>query len=237
MTVPPAAPKRENLLINIGCNVALPSVILNWGSKAAWLGPKWALVVALLFPVGYSVYEFAARRKFSFIAALGFFSVLATGSFALMKLDLHWFAIKEAAVPAVIGLVVLASMGTRWPLVREMLYNPQVIDVDRVDAALAERNTRADFDKLLRDSSYLLTLSFALSAVLNYALARYILKSPAGSEAFNAELARMNLLSWPVIALPSTAVSVYALWRLLGGLQRLTGLELEQLMHAPPEKK
>ena len=234
----PAQPqKRENLFINLGCNVALPSIILTWGSKAAWLGPKWALLVALVFPVAYSIYDFVVRKKFNFISALGFVSVLITGTFALMKLDPFWFAVKEAAVPAAIGLVVLASMGTRWPLVKEMLYNPQVIDVAQVDAALAERNTRAEFEQLLRGSSFLLAGSFFLSAVLNYGLARYLLKSPAGSEAFNAELARMNVLSWPVIALPSAAMSMYALWRLLGGLKRITGLELEQLMHAKPETK
>lgn len=231
------APKRENLLFNIICNIALPTMILSWGSKAAWLGPKWAMVAALAFPVAYSVYDFSQRRKFSFVSAIGFLSILITGSFALMQLDVFWFAVKEAAVPGVIGLVVLASTGTRWPLVNEMLYNPQVIDVPRVDAALAERNTRPEFDRLLRTSSYLLTLSFLVSSVLNYGLARYLLKSPAGTEAFNAELARMNLLSWPVISLPTMAMTMYALWRLLGGLKRITGLELEQLMHTAPEKK
>ncbi|HEX2852977.1 MAG TPA: VC0807 family protein [Opitutaceae bacterium] len=230
-------PQRENLLVNLGCNVLLPSIILKWGSKATAVGPRWALVIALAFPVGYFLYDLQARKKFNFISALGFFSILATGTFALMKLDLYWFAVKEAAVPAVIGLVVLASMGTRWPLVREMLYNPQVIDVDRIDAALDERNARPTFEKLLRESSLLLTLSFLVSAVLNYVLARYILKSPAGSDAFNAELAQMNLLSWPVIVVPSTAMTMYALWRLLGGLRRITGLELEQLLHPAPEKK
>jgi len=63
------------------------------------------------------------------------------------------------------------------------------------------------------------------------------LKSPAGSEAFNAELARMNLLSWPIIALPTMAMTIFALWRLLGGLKRATGLELEELLQAAPEKK
>lgn len=235
MSLPP--PKRENLLINLGCNVALPPIILNWGSKLAWLGPRWALVIALAFPVGYFLYDLQTRRKLNFISAIGFFSVLATGLFAEMKLDLFWFAVKEATVPAVIGLVVLLSMRTRWPLVRELLYNPQVIDVNRIDVALDERKARPAFEKLLRESSYLLTLSFLVSAVLNYVLARYLLKSPAGSEAFNSELARMNLLSWPVIVFPSAAMTMYALWRLLGGLQRVTGLELEQLMHPVPEKK
>ena len=92
-------------------------------------------------------------------------------------------------------------------------------------------------DKLLRDASLLLTLSFFVSAVLNYALARYLLRSPAGSEAFNTELAKMNLWSWPVIVLPSMAMTMFALWRLLGGIQQVTGLELEQLMHGAPAKK
>jgi hypothetical protein len=235
MSLPP--PKRENLFLNLGCNVLLPPVILNWGSKAAWLGPKWALVIALTFPIGYAVYDAITRKKFNFISAIGFLSVLATGGFALMQLDLFWFAVKEAAVPALIGLVVLISMGTRWPLVREMLYNPQVMDVDRIDAALATQNARPAFEKLLRNASFLLTLSFLVSAGLNYGLARYLLKSPAGSEAFNSELARMNLLSWPVIVVPSMAMSMFALWRLLGGLRRITGLELEQLMHPAPQKK
>jgi len=215
----------------------LPSLILSTGSKAAWLGPKLALIVALLFPLGYSIHDYLQRRKFNFLSAIGFLSILITGGFALLQLDVLWFAVKEAAVPAVIGLVVLTSMSTRTPLVKEMLYNPQVIDVERVDAALTARNTRAEFEQLLRASSFLLAGSFFLSAALNYGLARYLLKSPAGSEAFNAELARMNLLSWPVIALPSAAMSMYALWRLLGGLKRITGLELEQLMHAKPETK
>jgi hypothetical protein len=114
-----AAPKRENLLINIVCNIAVPSAVLTWGSKAAWLGPKAALVVALAFPLGYAIYDLKERKKFNFISAIGFLSILITGSFALMKLDPFWFAVKEAAAPGVIGLVVLASMGTRWPQPRK----------------------------------------------------------------------------------------------------------------------
>jgi hypothetical protein len=47
----------------------------------------------------------------------------------------------------------------------------------------------------------------------------------------------MNLLSWPVITLPTMAMTMFALWRLLGGLQKITGLALEELLNAPPEKK
>jgi hypothetical protein len=230
-------PKPENLWLNLICSVAIPTAILTWGSGEKALGPKWGLVVALAFPVGYGIHDFAVRRRFNFISIVGFASVLISGGFGLMKLDGFWFAVKDAAIPGLIGIAVFVSMRTKTPLVQEMLYNPQVIDVDRVDAALEQRGTRGEFDRLLRESSYLLTLSFLISAVLNYFLARYLLKSPAGTEAFNGELAKMHLWSWPVIVLPSMAMMMYALWRLLGGLQKATGLTLDEILKAQPERK
>jgi hypothetical protein len=161
----------------------------------------------------------------------------ASGGFGLLKLDGFWFAVKDAAIPGLIGVAVLASMRAKEPLVHEMLYNPQVIDVDRVDAALNARGAQGEFQLLMDSASYLLTLSFLLRAVLNYFLARYLLKSPSGTEAFNGELAKMHLWNWPVIVLPSMAMMMYALWRLLKGLKRLTGLTLDEILKQPPEKK
>ena len=51
-----------------------------------WLGPKWGLIVALVFPLGYGVYDFVRRRKTNFISVLGFVSVLLSGGLGLMKL-------------------------------------------------------------------------------------------------------------------------------------------------------
>jgi hypothetical protein len=146
------------------------------------------------------------------------------------------FAIKDAAVPTVIGLAVLLSLKSKTPLVRTMLYNEQVIDVARVDRILDEQGNRPAFDRLLVTASYLLSFSFLVSAVLNFGLARYLLKSPPGTAEFNAELAKMHLLSWPVIVIPSMAMMVFALWRLLGGIKRITGLELDDIFKAAPDK-
>jgi hypothetical protein len=86
-------------------------------------------------------------------------------------------------------------------------------------------------------SSYLLTISFLLSAVLNFGLARHLLRSPAGTPEFNAELAKMHLLSWPVSVLPSMIMTMFALWRLLSGLKELTGLTMDEIFRTPPPKK
>jgi hypothetical protein len=233
----PSRPKPENLLVNLVCNVVVPTVILTWFSGEKWLGPVPGLLVALAFPLGYGIHDFLRRRRTNFISVLGIASVLLSGGFGLMKLDAFWFAVKEAAMPAAIGLAVLASMRAKTPLVTELLYNPQVIDIGRVDEALAARGTRAEFDRLLREASRLLALSFFVSAALNFALARLLLRSPAATEAFNAELGRMNLLSWPVIVLPSMAMMMYALWRLLKGLEATTGLTIDEILRQPPAKQ
>jgi hypothetical protein len=227
---PRTPPKRENLVLNLACNVALPTIILTWFSGAKWFGPKWGLLIALAFPIAYGVHDFVRRRRFNFVSIIGFASVLISGGFGLLQLDGFWFAVKDAAIPAIIGFAVLASLRAKLPLVQEFLYNPQLMDVGRIDAALEQRDARDRFSGLLRQASYLLALAFFISAGLNYALARYLLKSPPGTEAFNGELAKMHLWNWPVIVVPSMAMMVFALWRFLQGLQSATGLTLDELM-------
>jgi len=237
LSVTTPRPKPENLLFNLVCNVVIPTVILAGFSGEKWLGPKWGLVIALGFPVGYGLHDFAARRRWNFISIIGFASVLISGGFGLMKVGGFWFAVKDAAIPGMIGLAVLASMRAKTPLVNELLYNPQVIDVEKVDAELTARGTQTEFTGLLRRATGLLSLSFFVSAVLNFFLARHLIRSQPGTAAFNGELAKMHLVSWPVIVLPSMAMMMLVLWRLLHGIKALTGLELDDIFRAPPEKK
>jgi len=242
MSTPPApatiAPVRpENILLNLVCNIVVPTVVLMKFSSERWLGPIPGLVVALSFPVGYGLQDFIRRRKTNFISIIGFVSVLLSGGLGVLKVSGMGFAVKDAVVPTIIGAMVLISMRTKRPLVRELLYNDQVIDVPKVDAALDARGNRAAFEQLLVRSSYLLAASFLLSAMLGFCLARFLLRSPAGTEQFNAELGKMHILSWPVIVLPFLVISMYALWKLLNGIEALTGLNFDAIFHQPPDKK
>lgn len=229
---PSDRPKRENLLLNLAFTIVAPTLILTQLSKPERLGPEIALVVALAFPIGYGVWDFLQRRKFNFVAGIGFASTLLTGGFALAQLDGLWFAVKEASVPAVIGLMVLLSTKSKRPLVREFIYNDQVIDVPKVDAALAARGAHAGFEKLLFQAALLVTGAFFLSAALNFVLARVLITAPAGTPEFTAQIGKMTGWSYVVIMLPTMAVMMTALFRLLGGIKRLTGLELEEVFHA-----
>jgi hypothetical protein len=238
-------PKRENTFLNLGFNILLPILILNKGKD--WFGgyiePYFdnvalgILLIAITFPIGYFVYDYFARAKYNIFSILGLVSVLLTGGIGILNIPTQWFAVKEAAIPLLLGVAVVVSLKTPYPLIRTLLYNPELMNVPRVQAALKEHDAEEDFEKLLSQCTWLLAGSFLLSAVLNFILARWIVVSPSGTDAFNAEVSKMMGLSFPVIAIPSIAIMMFALFKLMGGIKRMTGLELEQVLHGAEEKR
>jgi hypothetical protein len=127
-------------------------------------------------------------------------------------------------------VAVVLSAFTRKPLIHALLLHPTVFDVPRLQAALHARGTAVAFAGLMRRATVLFGLSFFVSAVLNYALARWLVSSPSGSEAFNAELGRYTLLSWPALTVPSLAMTAALLWWMARGFHRLAGLRLGDLL-------
>ncbi|MFU8822252.1 MAG: VC0807 family protein [Gammaproteobacteria bacterium] len=225
-----APERRENALLSLGINIAVPAVILMKLSGETALGPAWGLVVALLFPLSYGLVDFARRREWNIVSILGFVSVLLTGGIGLMQLDPKWIAVKEAAVPAVIGIAVVLSLRTRFPIVRTFLYNDKIIRIQDVDEALERRGNRQAFDRTLVHASWMLAASFFVSSVLNFVLAKWIVTSQPGTTAFNEELGRMTALSYPVIVVPSMLIMIATLWYLFYRIRRLTALDLEQIL-------
>lgn len=216
-------------LVDLLISLLIPSFILMKMSGPEQLGASGALIVALAFPLGWGLFELAKYRKFNFIALLGLISVVLTGGIGLLELDTQWLAIKEAAIPGIIGVAILISTRTRYPLIRTLIYNPKFINVDEIQQILDQRNMRAAFESRLLNATYLLSSTFMFSSVMNYVLAKWIVTSPGGSAAFNEELGRMTLLSYPVIAIPSMLMMMlimYYLWRTIHGM---TGLPLEKV--------
>lgn len=224
--------QNRSPLLEIAVTLLVPSLILMQLSKPEQLGTAGALVLALAFPIGWGVRELLRSRKFSLFAGLGIVSLLLTGGIGLLELDTRWLAVKEAAIPGVLGLIVAASALTRAPLVRVLLYNPMLLDTAKIDAALALRGNLPEFQARLRGATWMLAGSFAFSSIMNYVLATWIVTSPAGSAAFNEELGCLTLLSYPMIALPATLIMMAVLWYLAVGMKRLAGLSLTDALHA-----
>jgi hypothetical protein len=217
-------------MVDLLVSIVIPSILLMKFSGDDALGATTALVVALAFPVGWGLYELVKYRKFNFIALLGLISVLLTGGIGLLQLDTRWLAVKEAAIPGLIGIAVLISTQTRYPLIKTLLYNPRILNVDRIGQELDKHGRTGMFETRLMNATYLLGGTFFFSAVMNYILASWIVTSPAGSAAFNEELGQLTLLSYPMIAIPSMVMMLaifYYLWRTIHGM---TGLALEEIV-------
>ncbi|MCW5557607.1 MAG: MFS transporter [Verrucomicrobiae bacterium] len=228
---PPPTPK-ENLWGNLVCNAVLPGFLLTQLSKPERLGPVWGLIAALCVPLGYGIYDLVRRRTWNVFSVLGLVSTLLTGGLGLLKVSNLWFAVKEAAVPLVLGLAIPLTLRTRQPLVRTLIYNDQVLDTDRIGQRLVERQAVPEFDALLRQSSWVLATAFLFSAVLNFLLARWMVTAVPGSPEHVAQLGKLNWVSYPVIMVPSLIIMAVALFRLLKGLEALTGLKGDELFHA-----
>jgi len=199
-------------------------------SSEEQLGPTTALIVALAFPIGYGLYELMFNAKRNYMALLGVVSVLLTGGIGLLKIDAQWLAVKEAAIPLCIGIGVLVANKLGYPLIRKLLFNPTLMNVDRIEEELDKNQTRQEFDLRLDRANTLLAGTFLFSAVMNYFLAKLIVTSESGSSAFNEELGRMTLLSYPVIAIPSMIMMLAIFWFIWRTVNKMTGLSLEQVM-------
>lgn len=221
---------KQRPFVDLLVSIIIPSVILMKFSGDEYLGNVNALLIGLAFPLGWGLFELIRYRKKNLIAILGLISVGLTGGIGLFELDAQWLAVKEAAVPAIIGLAVLLSTRTKYPLVRTLLYNPSVLDVDKIHQSLQEQGSVDEFEQRLLKASYFFAGTFLFSSIMNYTIARWIVISPSGTQAFNEELGRMTLVSYPIIAIPSMIMMVlifYYLWRTI---RRLTGYTLEEVM-------
>lgn len=227
--------QQENGFLNILFNVLLPVFILNKGSKL--MGPLPALILAVSLPLAYGLYDLRKRRKINPLSILGLLNVMVTGGLALSRLNGIWFAVKEAAFPALVGIFVFASAFTRRPFIETLLMNPSVMDTDLIQKKLEERGHVQDFHDHMRKATMGLTLSFLFSAVLNFVLARYIfldidptLDQVATDIVLNEQIAKMTTWSMVVIMVPSMAFLLAIFWYLLKGIQKFSGLTTDQII-------
>jgi len=217
-------------------SIVIPSVILMRLSGDDALGVTGALILALAFPLCWGALDFFKHARFNYFALIGLVSVGLTGGIGLLQLDQRWIAVKEAAIPGLIGLAVLGSTWTRYPLVRTLLYNPNIIDIGKIQQKLEETSNSDLFEAGLQKATYLLSGTFFFSSLTNFILATWIVNSPTGSAAFNEELGRLTLLSYPMIAIPSTIMMMAILYYIWRTVHDMTGLSLQDLLVSENKK-
>ena len=228
--------KQENSFTQILFNILIPVIILNKGHKYG-LDAKFALIIALSFPLFFSIKALVKNKKVDFISLLGLLNVLVSGIFTLLTLEGFWFAVKEAAFPLLIGFFVLGSSFTKSPFFQTIFLNPTTFNVDAVEERLNSDQKKTDFAKLMKYLTRWLSLSFLLSAILNFSLALYIFKPLSSDltdlqkqEILNEQLSHMTAYSLVVILIPSMIFLGTLIFFAFRKITKLTGLSTEQLL-------
>lgn len=227
-------PMQENPLINLLANVALPVFILN---KLSARSPVGALVLALAFPLGYGVWSYLKTKKINFISLLGLLNTLFTGGFALLQLEGIWFAFKEAAFPLLIGCFVLVSSFRKEPFLKTMLLETGALNSEEILNRTQEHHQGSALQKLFQKSTFLFSLTFFFSALLNFLLAyRIFTEIPASlgeaekASLLNQQIAEMTWQGYVVIFVPSIVFFFSILFFFFRKLSKLTGLKFDDLI-------
>ena len=177
----PQKQSGSGLLGNLAFNIVIPVLILTNLSGDEYLGPAWSIVAALIFPIGFGVWDLKQSGKINPFSILGIVSVFLTGGISLLELPAEYIAIKEATIPAIIWLAVLITQRTSKPLLKVFVLNEQIINWPNLTESLEKSGTTETFEKKMAISSYIVAGSFFLSAALNYILSKVILVSPPGT--------------------------------------------------------
>ena len=209
------------------------------GDKSWHIGPEYGMAVAVAFPFIYGVVFFFKNKKFNFYSVLGIISVLLTGFITIHvwnedgsikeNADLL-FAIKEAAIPLMLGAAMLYSHRTKNPLIDVFFLNPDIFDIKKIEETAKEKNTFNDYLAFRLKLTWMFASSFLLSSLLNFILAMYLLKDANDKESYNLAVGKVMGYGYLVIGIPLMIIMVGCLIYLMKTISRITGLTKEEFM-------
>lgn len=203
-------------------NILIPITILLFLSGDDRLGPIPALLLAVGIPVVFGIYTLRRSRKVNVSTIVGIISVLLTGMIGAFELDPRYFAIKEGAVPILFACLIVVSDQTRFPIVK--LLADQVVVRDRVSAALVHLGRQTQYRNHLTRTGLFWAGIMALSGVVKFFLATWIVTSPSGTAGFNRDLAQLQAIQVLTSMTLTMILMLLLLTYLVRGISRITGL-------------
>lgn len=237
--------QKENPLLSLFFNIVIPVIILNKGHVLLH-DPSGVitLIVALAFPSIYGTYDLIQHKRKNIIAAFGILNVLMTGGLALLKMDGIWFAVKEASFPLLIGIFILISAYTKTSFFTYLINQAEWLKQQMTAPYIETPQKQNKLNILLKQSTILFSISFFISALLNFILALYVfsptdttLPDTDRSLILNQKIADMTWISLLVIGLPMTIIAAWIFWRFLKKLSDITQQPIEQILDKAQKNK
>ena len=186
------------------------------------------------------IYEscFSLRIKGLTLFSTGNHHVLLTGFITIhvwnedgrSKENADLLAIKEAAIPLMLGAAMLYSHRTKNPLIDVFFLNPDIFDITKIEETAKEKNTYNDYLAFRLKLTWMFASSFLLSSLLNFILAMYLLKDANDKESYNLAVGKVMGYGYLVIGIPLMIIMVGCLIYLMKTISRITGLTKEEFM-------
>lgn len=251
-------PPKTNPWLVIILNVLAPVLILDHCSGGAinplhrmegqhfWeIGPLWAMVVALMLPIGYGIRSLIVQKRFELMSAVGMTGVVLTGVISLFVIgtdgQVHsatpWlFAGKEALIPLFLASAIVVSAKTSTPLLNTFIYNPDIFDIKRIEAAIAQHNKEEAYASLLSRSTWILAGTLVLSSAANFVLSLNfmspVLRAPVAEQQleYNLAISRITWWGFLIIGVPLLAALIIILFHLIRQLRSITKLSRDEIL-------
>lgn len=214
--------------IQLAIGFVIPTIILLFFSDESKLGPLWSMTLALAFPVTLELFSFATGRKASVISFFAIVGILLIGVISLLGLNEHWLGVRRAAIYIAGALLVAFMLRFKPGWVDRALET--MLDMPAIRSAARKKANLKAVDRLLARRLWLFSGLLLVIGIWSYILTLIIMTAPTGSSAFNAEYAQLRLLSLPYVSLPFLIGLVAILMSAMGRLEKLTGIESDQLL-------
>jgi len=244
--------EKENPLISICFNIFIPVLILkngdNWIHKILQLLDiaelpvqfldtinlsSMAFLIALIFPVGYFIYDFLKRKNVNVISILGFINVLLTGGIGIFGerfgLSKNWFIVKEGALPSFIGLGFIILRKLRKNSFNRILLNDIIFDNDKINSSI-QYEKQNDYEIIVHRAGSHFIIGLFMSSFIQLILASLIVTSNPGESSFNEQVATMTWVSFLAVFVITMSVVGKGYLGLISGVEKITGLKKEDFL-------
>lgn len=219
---------EPSALLQFIVSFVIPIIILTRFSAESSLGPTKGLLLALAFPVAFELYNVQKRKKLSMFSLLAIGGIIVTGAISLLGLSEGWLAIRRAVPYFAMGVAILVSIWIKHPILNAVL--PKMFDMDEVTSRAQKKHTLPELSRSINRTGYLLSGLFIIIAIASYVLTRMVIMSETGTSSFNAEYARLRILSLPIITLPLLVGFTCALLYLTKAIEKLTSLDIDNIL-------
>lgn len=228
----PTKSKHQTLLLSPNTQLVvgfvIPTIILLLLSSESRLGPLWAMVLALAFPLALELYSLRIKRKPSLMSLFAIGGILVIGAISLLGLSEEWLALRRSIfyVAAALGLII--ALHFKRDFVDRAL--AKVINMDVVHAAARTKRVEKQLARHINKTSYIFAAFLLVIGIISYIVTIVFITAPTGSSEFNAQYAELRLLSLLFVTLPFLVGMTGFLMYLVNGIEKLTEIKTEELL-------